>query len=250
MRWMLDSEAAMYSRLVYENPERLKDYADGDVTHCEGPEHGADVYIFEGERYTWAVFRGVDLGTAEFLGDLKTALRAYRDRVSDKYRLHRGFFEAWREVSVDVHEEVYSRTAEQQWWLDQPKPVVYCGHSAGGALATIAAATHCPQSLITFGAPRVGNKNLAEPLSKIHRHHRWTNGADVVPSVPFGLGYRHHGHHVHIKLNGEIVENPTWFRRAWDIVRGVRELGDDHNMLTYKYGVMAQQYLEASDDLL
>ena len=68
----------------------------------------------------------------------------------------------------------------------------FCGHSLGGALATLAAdwaaiKRSCNVKLYTFGAPRVGFKPFSERLTSglgaenIYRVHRST---DVVPMVP------------------------------------------------------------------
>jgi hypothetical protein len=71
------------------------------------------------------------------------------------------------------------------------------GHSLGGAVATLAAAYlragGIPTELYTYGAPRVGNEEFANFVSRqAGGHYRITHGADPVPKVPpFAFGYRH-----------------------------------------------------------
>lgn len=72
--------------------------------------------------------------------------------------------------------------------------VIFTGHSLGGAQATIAAALmartiHSPRALVTFGSPRVGRSLSGRWRSM--RSIRFVNAADVVPTLPCGIFYRH-----------------------------------------------------------
>jgi len=72
-----------------------------------------------------------------------------------------------------------------------------CGHSLGGALATLCAAwvrqtTSRPVMLYTFGSPRVGCRDFVEHFSKTASFpaFRVANPTDIVPSVPWDTGAR------------------------------------------------------------
>ena len=81
--------------------------------------------------------------------------------------------------------------------------ILVTGHSLGGALASIAAATisynECASAedikLITFGQPRVGNSEYAASMDKLVPNTlRVVNGRDPVVQVPpREYGYQHHG---------------------------------------------------------
>lgn len=78
--------------------------------------------------------------------------------------------------------------------LDATKPLILCGHSLGGAVATIIAAQlqdHLPLiELVTFGSPRPGGRRFRERLRV--PHHRYVHADDVVPKLPAAvLGFRH-----------------------------------------------------------
>ena len=78
--------------------------------------------------------------------------------------------------------------------LNPKHRVIICGHSLGGAVATIIAAhlqDHLPHlCLVTFGSPKPGGKRFAQRLRV--RHHRYVHGHDVVPLLPSRLlGFKH-----------------------------------------------------------
>ena len=76
--------------------------------------------------------------------------------------------------------------------------VVCCGHSLGGAVATLlcgmlTTAPHRPTQvgLVTFGAPRAGGRALQQVLRGVPQR-RYVLACDPVPLLPpLALGYRH-----------------------------------------------------------
>ncbi|NCA23684.1 MAG: lipase family protein [Betaproteobacteria bacterium] len=93
----------------------------------------------------------------------------------------------------------YARELMAQMWaagidLDPTRHTVLCGHSLGGAVATIIAAQlqdHIPSlELVTFGSPRPGGVRFRHRLRVPHT--RYVHGHDVVPRLPSPLlGFRH-----------------------------------------------------------
>jgi hypothetical protein len=63
---------------------------------------------------------------------------------------------------------------------------------------------------VTFGVPRVGNKEWATLFdSHISDFTRINNKRDPVPTIPgIGLGYSHPGGEIHIEEDGRIVVCP------------------------------------------
>jgi triacylglycerol lipase len=92
-----------------------------------------------------------------------------------------------------------------------------CGHSLGAAMAClIGNRFHELESLpsvegvFTYGEPRSGNKSFVRTLSV--PHHRWVNGADIVPKVPpdlFGR-YKHHGTLHYMNHWGNVRDMTRW----------------------------------------
>lgn len=93
---------------------------------------------------------------------------------------------------------------------DNTRPVWFCGHSLGGAMATICAyrcktssISSNPQELHTFGSPRVGCKRWIRHAEV--EHFRWVHNNDIVTRVPpMWLGYRHCGTEVYLDRFGRI----------------------------------------------
>lgn len=104
--------------------------------------------------------------------------------------VHRGFFNGFELVRVLVEGTLREFGASR-------KKVVITGHSLGGALATVAAATwhgKFPISgVYTFGQPAVGFSGFRSFIDVCYPEsfHRFVNDDDVVPRVP--PGYRHVG---------------------------------------------------------
>lgn len=125
-------------------------------------------------RVTVVVFRGTETKTFDNIffnpTDIFTNLDFGKVRVvgdgRSKYKVHGGFHKAYRSVHVQVN-------AILRRYSSPDVPVVFTGHSLGGALATIAAYYQTTPSthLVTFGCPPIGNSKFAEyfyywPLSR------------------------------------------------------------------------------------
>jgi triacylglycerol lipase len=93
------------------------------------------------------------------------------------------------------------------------------GHSLGAAMATIAASRIQTKvkALITFGSPRVGDKDFVK--SVVVDHYRVQNNCDDVTKVPFRLmGFDHHGTHKYMNYYGEFRDLTPW-QRVKDMIR-------------------------------
>lgn len=126
--------------------------------------------------------------------------------------VHWGF---WQEYSS-------LRMAIARILLDHPdKRIRVCGHSLGGAIATLVAGQAAlggrPVDLVTLGSPRVGDGEFAVNLAKLPIDHvRIVHAYDVVPRVP-KLGYQHVGQLLHLDGAGQVI-GPVrrFFGRLWD----------------------------------
>jgi triacylglycerol lipase len=131
------------------------------------------------------------------------------------------------------------------------KPVWFCGHSLGGAMATICAyrcktssISSNPAELHTFGSPRVGCKRYIRH-AKI-THYRWVHNNDIVTRVPPPwMGYRHCGHEIYLDRHGQI-RPLTGIWRSRDRWRGFLaallqwkfDLLDDHSIKLYAQHIL------------
>ena len=121
--------------------------------------------------------------------------------------------------------------------MNNDQPLWFCGHSLGGAMATICAGrcflshiNSMPEELFTYGSPRVGNKQYINYVKL--NHYRFVNNNDIVTRVPPPfLGYRHCGSEVYINRKGEIKKYGIILKRRdrWrGFVRGLRNWKIDH----------------------
>jgi len=138
-------------------------------------------FVARGRTHAVVVFRGTGRSPVEIGYDLDT--RLVRTRVG---RVHAGFRRGLRLVR-DTLESSLDRLAAER------VPVVYTGHSLGGALALVAAAERPADGVATFGAPRTGDRRFARSLAS-GRVRRFENGCDLVCRLPpRELGFSHAG---------------------------------------------------------
>ena len=158
----------------------------------------------------------VSLVLVSFCGTESTAdglsnLRRQPQAVARLGRVHAGF---WGQ---------FSALREQLEELLQPRrnlPILITGHSLGGAIAVLAAATWAAERplrvVYTFGQPAVAQPAAATTIGTLlaGRHHRLVNDADIVPRVP--PGYRQSGHLLQFDDQGRVRETqePTRAREA------------------------------------
>ena len=116
-------------------------------------------------------------------------------------RVHEGFRAAFETVRTEIEGWMATEGIE-------PAQVLLCGHSLGGALATLAAACWTDASLVTIGSPRIGDADFAASVSGA-RCQRIFNCCDLVARVPpRELGYEHVEPSWFITSKGEAIPNP------------------------------------------
>jgi triacylglycerol lipase len=200
---------------------------------------GSQAYRFQNEHDVVLACRGTE--PTEW-NDVKADASAMMAVVGTLGNVHSGF----------------NREVDDLWPLledlirDNTQPVWFCGHSLGGAMATICA-YRCktssiasnPRELHTFGSPRVGCKKWIRH-AKVE-HYRWVHNNDVVTRVPPAwMGYRHCGSEIYLDRYGRI-RRLTGLWRSRDRWRGLLkglfkwklDLLADHSMRLYAQHIAA-----------
>lgn len=96
-------------------------------------------------------------------------------------KAHKGFYDAYRAMSTFI------LTYLDSFHVDQK--VIICGHSLGGAIATLLAEALRRDTkeydvlLYTYGSPRAGDADFVNGAADL-AHHRMVNSNDPIPSVP------------------------------------------------------------------
>jgi hypothetical protein len=100
-------------------------------------------------------------------------------------RVHEGFLGSLDSLWADVRGEVKSQLAK----AGTAAPLLITGHSKGGGMAALAAMRFrkregLQSKVITFAAPKAGNKNFADAYNGVMDHTRYEFAEDVVPHLP------------------------------------------------------------------
>ncbi|MBV1892736.1 MAG: lipase family protein [Ilumatobacteraceae bacterium] len=193
-RSLLFAEISMLSYLRHDEAQPV--FSSVGFTSVEYIERdGAQVYLLGTEDDLVVACRGTEPNE---WNDIKADANALTDLAETVGRVHRGFK---REVD-DIWPVVETSL------LDDERTVWFCGHSLGGAMATICAsrADHMdPGPMLsevhTFGSPRVGTKRYINNHEV--QHVRWVNNNDIVARVPpRWFGYGHTGTLMYLDRNG------------------------------------------------
>lgn len=172
--------------------------------------------------------------------------------------------EAWPEVHEGFKNQFDSVCGKIDDVCSRAERIVFCGHSLGGALATLASLHFAYKNLganvscVTFGSPRVGDVNFVRLFDhKIKMSLRYVNDNDPVPCLPTSWRYKH------VKglrwLNQDIIQKEIKVWRFYRFLKntflntfgyGYNAL-NDHSCSTYicDLDCIEQEYACERDDL-
>ena len=167
--------------------------------------------------------------------------------LCDKCEVHRGFWTSWIESRDSVVPAVKLVLA-----LHPKARVVVTGHSLGGAIAVLAAAELRKHGhwvdLYTFGAPRVGTKEVAHYLAGTlgkGKTYRITNLDDPVPHLPPAkFGYRQTFPEYHIdKVDNPITsKDMVYYRKPYGKAQKIGFKMDTRAHVTYFGNISSCDY--------
>jgi len=205
---------ALCASIAYldEEEARPKFREIGFRKHVFIERDGAQCHIVWTAQQIVLCFRGTEPG--EF-SDIKADLNAMPDKADNGSGwVHNGFQTEVDKIWEDIMKHVDLK-------LHEKKTLLICGHSLGGAMATIATSRLGDRvsALYTYGSPRAGTRKFVKSFKHIP-HYRFVNNNDVVPKVPFAfLGYRHTCKPQYINYYGN-VRSATYWQRVKDQWRG------------------------------
>ncbi|MCR9243467.1 MAG: lipase family protein [bacterium] len=248
--------AAAAAELVYESDRRhirstMRGFGFRRVFLIA--ERGTELFLARSDTAILVAFRGTESNLTDW------GTNAQFRRVGGPLGMvHEGFAESlglvWHETLQKIQD-----------YQDQGQGVWFCGHSLGGALATLATAKFLEQDwpvrgLYTFGSPRVGDATFEQAFELKHGRatYRFVNNNDLVTRVPTrSLGYRHVGDVLYFDDDGELTPGPSGWQQFLSrlsgrvkSVFGERGLDGikDHGIRKYVDLIAAARQREENDD--
>ncbi|KAK9849140.1 hypothetical protein WJX84_002776, partial [Apatococcus fuscideae] len=166
-------------------------------------------------------------------------------------RVHAGFLECWQRNSF--HKRliglIWEEILEQRLPTKADEPFVrITGHSLGGALATLAAIDirrHLQLTnihVVTFGAPRTGNRAFAlEYQCLVPDTWHVINARDPVSHwAKFGGLYKRCGQRALISKEGDLIVRPSFLELRMHFMTDWRRTQvSDHYLLSYQSAIVA-----------
>ncbi len=218
---------AQYSQLAYEDLDTVKAaLPNAKITLLNRDDSQA--YVIETSTETVVSFRGTqvtsDFSMQDIIRNTKIALVPLG--LSQNGKIHRGYKEAVDVIAEELAEAVIS----------VPRPLLYTGHSLGGAMATYARilVPH-PNMTVTFGSPKVGDQEFVSTHSR-HPLIRYVHGYDIAPKhASTWLGYRHGGSLMKISRDGTVKHRPwRWYDELIiPVIAGIAVGTFDHRIGEY-----------------
>lgn len=184
----------------------------------------------------YIVFRGTK-GERDILTDIE----CLQEKTSIRNRdcsVHKGFLKAYKSVKSQIDTIALPEFENYD--------IITCGHSLGGALATICGADISTTNkiyTITFGSPRVGNTKFVS-IFKDHVTlcYRFIHHNDIVPTMP-RINYNHVDKQIRLDDNGKEISYMNIWKRLIYWIKGKQKLDlslvsiKDHFMEKYIHTV-------------
>lgn len=183
------------------------------------------VLVDDKDKAFYIVFRGT-----EDAKDALTDIEIIQKKVeihSHECKIHEGFLKAYESVKDQIDVIPFGSYE-----------IVICGHSLGGALASICAVSILAlntKTVITFGSPRVGDKKFIDAFStEVKTSYRFVHLNDIVPMFP-NINYRHVGKEYHLDDEGEVLSKFNFLYQLIYWIKGKTKLVSvtDHYMKNY-----------------
>lgn len=157
-------------------------------------------------------------------------LKEYK-KNNNKFKIHNGFYIQYNSIRNNILPFLIKNETYDN--------IIVCGHSLGGALATICCLDICDNiynrniTCITFGCPRIGNQDFADLYNSYNiKTHRIVISRDPVPKWPLNREYTHICNSIYFK-NKKIYINPN--KSQFSLKRYLRHfLNFDYNLYSHK----------------
>jgi hypothetical protein len=132
-------------------------------------------------------------------------LKEYK-KYDNKFKIHNGYYTQYSSIRHNILPFLVKNNTYNN--------IIVCGHSLGGALATICCLDICDNiynrniTCVTFGCPRIGDKKFADLYNSYNINtHRIVISGDPIPKWPINREYTHISSSIYFK-NKKIYIKP------------------------------------------
>lgn len=208
--------------LAYSNQDQIKwdELGLSLVKWIENKKSDTQGFVATKGKSIYVVWRGSE-SKKDFQND------ASIDKVSflnDGEKVHIGFKYCWESVLGDTYDAIDSALENLK---GKTKDIVVCGHSLGGAVATLYAHSikkHYPDyniKSVTIGSPRVGNKTFKDnyDLSDIDTL-RVVHNNDLVTHTPY-IRFYHVNYQLRLDNNGNVLKRDKSLKSLWLYLKAI-----------------------------
>ena len=208
--------------LAYSQKEQIKwsDYGLELVKWIENKKSDTQGFVATRDKSIYVVWRGSE-SKKDFQND------ASIDKVpflNEGEKVHIGFKSCWESVVGDTYDAIDIALENLQ---GETTDIVVCGHSLGGAVATLYAHSikkHYPDyniKSVTIGSPRVGNKTFKDnyDLSDIDTL-RIVHNNDLVTHTPY-IKFYHVNYQLRLDNNGNVLKRDKSLDALWLYIRAL-----------------------------
>lgn len=208
--------------LAYSQKEQIKwnDYGLELVKWIENKKSDTQGFVATRDKSIYVVWRGSE-SKKDFQND------ASIDKVpflNEGEKVHIGFKSCWESVVGDTYDAIDTALENLQ---GETTDIVVCGHSLGGAVATLYAHSikkHYPHyniKCVTIGSPRVGNKVFKDNYDSYEIDTlRVVHNNDLVTHTPY-IGFQHVNYQLRLDSDGNVLKRDTSLNAFWLYLKAI-----------------------------
>jgi predicted lipase len=208
--------------LAYSDKDQIiwDDYELELVKWIEHKKSDTQGFIAIKDKSIYVVWRGSE-SKKDFQNDASIDKVPF---INEGEKVHIGFKYCWESVVGDTYNAIDTALENLQ---GKATDIVVCGHSLGGAVATLYAYSiknHYPHyniKSLTIGSPRVGNKVFKENYDNSGIDTlRIVHNNDLVTHTPY-IRFYHVNYQVRLDTNGNKLQNDGSLKSLWLYLRSL-----------------------------
>ena len=208
--------------LAYSNQDQIKwdELGLSLVKWIENKKSDTQGFVATKGKTIYVVWRGSE-SKKDFQND------ASIDKVpflNDGEKVHIGFKYCWESVLGDTYDAIETALENLE---GKTKDIVVCGHSLGGAVATLYAHSikkHYPHynvKCVTIGSPRVGNKTFKDNYDSYEIDTlRVVHNNDLVTHTPY-IGFQHVNYQLRLDTDGNVLKRDKSLDALWLYLKAI-----------------------------